>query len=116
MQKYEPIDLGFYTADGDRPELQFVDGDILFSFVSCLDRADHTVTFTATDVRAFSWLEELDVRGIRDDQTYEVLESDLIRTYMAWNHISPGDGYRHFKLCFNAAGVFDVVCKAIALA
>jgi hypothetical protein len=28
--KYQTIDLGFSTADGERPELQFVGGDIQF--------------------------------------------------------------------------------------
>ena len=112
MPKYQPIDLGFSTADGERPELQFLDGDIQFSFVHWQEKS---VRFTASDVRAFSWLEELDVPGIRDDFTYEVLESDLIQRYCAWNVIRAEDGYRHFKLCFNAAGVFDVLCKTITV-
>jgi hypothetical protein len=110
---YQTIDLGFSTADGERPEFHFVGGDIQFSFV---DWREQPVRFTASDVRAFSWLEELDVPGIRDDVTYEVLESDLIQKYCAWNLMKPEDGYRHFKLCFNAAGVFDVLCKTITVA
>ena len=110
MPKYVAIDLGFSTADGERPELQFVDGDIRFSFV---DWQERQVRFTALDVRAFSWLEELDVPGIRDDLAYEVIDSDLIQQYCSWSLMSLADGYRHFKLCFNASGIFDVVCKNI---
>lgn len=113
MPKYQTIDLGFSTADGERPELQFVGGDIQFCFV---DWRAQPVRFTASDVRAFSWLEELDVPGIRDDVVYEVLESDLIQKYYAWIIMSAEDGYRHYKLCFNAAGVFDVLCKKISIA
>lgn len=113
MPKYVIINLGFSTADGERPEMQFVGGDIRFSF---LNWREQLVRFTASDVRAFSWLEELDVSGVRDDMTYEVLESDLIQKYCDWNLMSSEDGYRHFKLCFNAAGVFDVVCKSITVA
>jgi hypothetical protein len=84
-----------------------------FSFV---DWREQRVRFTASDVRAFSWLEELDVLGIRDDVPYEVLESDLIQKYCAWNVMRPEDSYRHFKFCFNAAGVFDVLCKTVTMA
>lgn len=110
MPTYEIIDLGFSTADGEQLELRFVGGDIQFSFV---DWRELPVRFTAIDVRAFSWLEEFDVPSIRNDVTYEVSESNLIQKYCDWNVISTKDGYRHFKLCFNAAGVFDVVCKTI---
>ena len=113
MQKYQPVELGFHTADGERPELQFRGGDIRFSFV---DWREQPVTFVVSDVRAFSWLEELDVPGIRDDVCYEVLQSELIQKYCAWNVMTPEDGYHHFKICFNAAGVFDVVCKSITVA
>jgi len=113
MPTYQAIDLGFSTADGERPEAHFVGQDVQFSFV---DWREQTVRFTACDVRAFVWLEEMDVLGIRDDVTYEVLDSDLIRKYSDWNLLTPEDGYRHFKLCFNVAGVFDVLCKSITVA
>src|SRR5687768_10754468 len=113
MPQYQTIDLGFSTADGESSDLRFVGGDIQFSFV---DWREQRVQFTAADVRGFSWLEELDVPRIRNDVVYEVLDSDLIRKYCAWNVMRPEDGYRHFKLCFNAAGVFDVLCKTITLA
>jgi len=112
MPKYKIIDLGFSTADGAQPEIQFVRGDIHFSF---LEWEEQPVRFIASDVRAFSWLEELDIPSLRDDVTYEVDDSDLIQKYYDWNAMSPKDGYRHFKLCFNAAGVFDVVCKTITV-
>ena len=112
MPKYKIIDLGFPTADGERPEIRFAGGDIHFSF---LDWKEETVEFIASDVRAFSWIEELDILDIRDDVAYEVEGSELIQKYYSWNTASPNDGYRHFKLCFNAAGVFDVMCKVITL-
>jgi len=78
MPKYKPIDLGFSTADAEQPQLQFVRGDIHFSFV---DWQGQVVEFIASDVRAFSWLEESDIPDIRDDAAYEVLESDVIQNY-----------------------------------
>jgi hypothetical protein len=107
-EKYEPVDLGFSTADGERPELRFVNGDIKFSFV---DWREELVRFTASDVRAFSWVEVSDVPEIRDDCCYEVYDSDLIQKYRSLNLISAEPAYRHLKLCFNAAGVLDIVCK-----
>lgn len=112
MPEYQTIALGFSTADGERPELQFAGGDLQCSFV---DWREQMVRFTASDTRAFSWLEELDVDGIRDDATYEVLESDWIQKYCVWHRISRAEGYRHFKLCFNPVGVLDILCKAIVV-
>ena len=112
MPKYNIVNLGFSTADGERPELQFIGGDIQFSFI---DMGGHPVRFGASDVRAFSWVEELDIQGLRDDIAYEVEGSEIIEKYRRWNLLSPEDDYHHFKLCFNAAGVFDVVCKTITV-
>jgi hypothetical protein len=112
MPKYDLIDLGFSTADGNRLDWQFLGGNIRFSFVNWREQP---VQFSALDVRAFSWLEFQDIPGIRDDVTYEVLESDLIQRYFDCNLMLPKEGYRHFKLCFNEAGVIDVVCRAIAV-
>jgi hypothetical protein len=112
MPKHKIVDLGFPTADGERPEIQFVGGNIRFSFI---DWNETLVEFVASDVRAFSWIEELDIPELRDDVAYEVEESELIQKYYSWNTASPKDGYRHFKLCFNAAGVFDVMCKSITV-
>jgi hypothetical protein len=112
MPRYEIINLGFSPADGERPELRFIEGDIHFSF---LDWREVLVRFTAYDVRYFSWIEELDVPGIRDDVAYEVLESEVIRKYKEQEIISPDDVYRHFKICFNEQGVLDVVCERIAV-
>lgn len=112
MPKYKIVHLGFSTADGERPDIRFVDGNIHFSF---RDWNEKQVEFVASDVRAFSWIEELEIPNLRDDVTYEVEESELIQKYYSWNEASPKDGYRHFKLCFNAAGIFDVMCKAITV-
>jgi hypothetical protein len=112
MPKYQKIDLGFSTADGARPELHFIGGDIRFSFV---DWRERLVSFLASDVRAFSWVEELDDPELRDDAVYEVLESDLIRKSRTLSVTSPEVGYRHYKLCFNAVGALDIVCQQIAI-
>ena len=90
MPQYKIIDLGFSTADGVSPDLRFVGADIQFSFI---DWREQRVQFKAADVRGFSWLEELDVPGIRNDVIYEVLDSDLIRKYCASNVMRPEDGY-----------------------
>jgi hypothetical protein len=105
--------LSFSTADGERPALQFAGGELWFSFI---DWREQPVRFMASDVCAFSWAEQWDSTGLRDDVTYEVLESDLIRQFCEASAMSPTDGYRHFKLCFNAVGALDLVCKSITVA
>ncbi len=112
MPEYQTVDLGFSTADGEDISFQFKRGDIEFTFV---DWREQVVRFTASDVRAFSWLEECDVPELRDDTTYEVKHSTIVSSYRKWNLIVPHEEYKHYKLCFNAAGVFDVVCASITI-
>jgi hypothetical protein len=112
MPQYQIIDLGFSTADAEKPELTYVGGEIQFSFI---DWREQTVRFVASDVCAFAWNDKLDVGDIRDDVTYEVFDSDLIQKYCEAHVISPEEGFRNFKLCFNAMGVLDVLCKGIRL-
>ena len=113
MPTYQIIDLGFSTSDADNPDLRFTGGDFSFSFT---DWREQPVRFIAAEVCTFSWVDEGAISDIRDDVTYEVFDSELMQKCYSSSIISPRDGYRHFKLCFNAIGVLDVVCKKISLA
>ena len=115
MPTYRQIDFGFSTADGEDVRLEFNGDEIQFSFRDWQEKPIH---FKLSGVLAFSWgeAEFLDIPEIRGDVTYEVLDSDLIQKYRAANLLMPTEEYRHFKFCFNASGVFDVLCTGISVA
>jgi hypothetical protein len=104
MPRYEPIDLGFSTADGESPVIHYDSGELRFHFT---DWRESPVAFVASGVRHFAWTDELFEPDIREDSTYEVIDSPLIARYRQCNIVAPVAPLRHFKLCFNAQGVFE---------
>jgi len=110
MARYEPINLGFVTADGESPIIHYDGGELRFRFT---DWHESPVEFIASGVLHFAWTDELFEPDIREDSTYEVLDSPLVAKYRQFNIVSADATLRHFKLCFNAQGVFDVVCEQI---
>lgn len=110
MPQYEPINLGFSTADGESPVIHYDGGELRFRFT---DWRESVVEFVASGVLHFTWSDELFAPAIRNDSTYEVLDSPLVALYRKFNIVLPNATLRHFKLCFNAQGVFDIVCEQI---
>jgi len=110
MATCKPINFGFSTADGELPVIHYKAGTLHFHFI---DWQEKPVEFVAAGVLYFAWSDELFENGIRDDTTYEVLDSPLVVRYCEFKTVSDDETLRHFKLCFNAKGVFDVVCEGI---
>ena len=110
MPRYEPINLRFSTADGETPVIHYDGGELHFRFT---DWRKSPVEFIASGVLHFAWSDEFFEPGIRDDTTYEVLESPLVAKYREFNIVSADATLRHFELCFNAQGVFGAVCEQI---
>ena len=109
MPKLIEVDLGFATADGERVALSYQSGGLTLSFEDWTGQIRET---HFDDVLAFAW-GELDEEGIRDDQCYEVLESRLLARQASLQAVHPSE-FAHYKLCFNACGVLDVVCRRLA--
>ncbi len=110
MPRYEPVSLGFSTADGEHPVIHYAGGELRFRFT---DWQGSPVEFVASGVLHFAWSDELFEPGLRDDSTYEVFDSPLAGRLRECNAVPASTVLRHFKLCFNAQGVFDVVCEHI---
>lgn len=102
------VDIGVRTADAEKVAVQFSSGDLVLTFVDWREQPRRAVF---TDVLAFRW-QEFDEQGIRDDVVYEVEQSDWLARQTQLQGV-PGAGYVHYKLCFNACGTLDVLCKRV---
>lgn len=113
--RFKLIDPGFSTADTEYPSFEFRDGDLTLEFIDWQEQAIRVVFH---DVAGMQWNDEAEFHGddIRDDSSYEVCESEWLAKHISLGTFSESEGYRHFVLCFNAAGVLDVLCKQVQLA
>lgn len=105
---FEEIDIGVPTADAKDVALQFSRGELVLSFVDWREQP-RRVTFA--EVLAFRW-QELDDDTPRDDVAYEVTDSDWLTRQTELQAVEP-EGYIHYKLCFNACGCLDVLCRGV---
>jgi hypothetical protein len=110
--RYEPLREPFSTADGE--------GVRLVSEAGCLrvtyrDWREEVVALVFHDVVAFSWDDgEAAVDGAhRDDCCYVVHDSPWLARHREVGTLAASDDYRHFKLCFNAAGVLQVLASRL---
>ena len=106
--KVRRVNLGLNTADAEQVGIAFVNGALVLDFVDWQERPQ---TRTFQDVLAFRW-QEFDERDIRDDTTYEVMESAWLIRQAELQAVPPGD-YAHYMVCFNACGVLDILCRRL---
>jgi hypothetical protein len=107
-QSFEPLNLPFSTADADAPVLAYDLGQLHVRF---RDWQDKEVALTFRNVALFSW-DDGDAAwssGHRDDICYTVIGSEWLKRHLDVGTISAGEGHHHYKLCFNAAGVLQVI-------
>jgi hypothetical protein len=97
----------FSTADAESVEVHLVGGDLEVRF---LDWQERPVRLQFTGVVALRWDPGAAEGAPRDDEPYEVLDSPWVATLVA---AGEGTENRHFKLCFNAASILDVVAQDI---
>jgi hypothetical protein len=97
-----------HTADAESVSLHFFGSDVALSFLDW-QKQERRAVFV--DILAFRW-QEFDEMVPRDDVVYEVINSEwLVRQSRA--HGVGSDDYRHYKLCFNANGTLDVLCRTV---
>lgn len=100
------------TADAENIETIFSGGAMLL--VKFQDWAEQHWKIKFSEVLAFSWnSEELNYRKINDDCVYEVQNSDWISRYK--NIGEPIETLKHYKCCFNAYGILDVIFEEIKI-
>ena len=110
--RYEPLHESFSAADAEYPHIELASGCLRVRFT---DWREETVTLLFRDVVAFSW-DEGDAAlnaSHRDDCCYIVHESPWLARHREVGTIIPAEDRRHFKLCFNAAGVLQVLASTL---
>ncbi len=100
------VDIGVHTADAEDVAVQFSSGDLV---LTCVDWQEQPRRTVFVDVLAFRW-QEFDEEGIRDDVVYEVHDSDWLARQAKLQAVEV-EAYVHYKLCFNACGTLDVLCR-----
>lgn len=97
----------FSTADAESVEVHLVGDDLKVRF---LDLQERPVELLFSGVVACRWDPEALEGAPRDDEPYEVLDSPWVAALVAANQCGE---CRHFKLCFNAASVLDVIAQGM---
>jgi hypothetical protein len=110
-ETYRELSENFSTADASRPRMTYDQGNLLLQFT---DWREKLVEIQFPFAIAFRWQDEAMLPGeIRDDSSYEVIGSKWL------NELTQLDiteaRHRHFKLCFNAQGVLDVVSDSLII-
>lgn len=110
--RFEPLAAPLSTADAELPDVLFERGHLRVRF---RDWREQLVTLLFHDVVAFAW----DQGGAalnashRDDCSYEVLGSGWLQRHIEVGTIEPDEAQHHYKLCFNAAGVLQVLASRL---
>ena len=110
--KFHEANIGMHTADAEDISIQYNEGDLLLRYV---DWQEQPKAFTFVEALAFRWQEfDDEARGqdIRDDMAYRVTDSPWL-TRQCELQAEPAEQFTHYKLCFNACGVLDVICKSV---
>ena len=103
----------FSVADAEYPKFALRDGRLVLEFV---DWQERSVRVRFPNAAGVKW-QELDSRGPedRDDSVYEIIDSSWLAEYLANDARTLAEGLRHFRLCFNACGVLDVLATSMEI-
>lgn len=109
---YELLDVSFSTADAESPRITSEPGCVSVTF---LDWREQRIVLVFHEVAAFSWDDgdaAVDLSH-RDDCCYVVHDSAWLARHREVGTLSLNNGQRHFKFCFNAAGVLQVLASRL---
>ena len=112
-EQYIPLKDAIHTADAENPRLVFANGEMIFRYTDWQE-IEREIKFF--DVVGYKWQDEVEI-GFpeRDDMPYQVKESKWIEELKNLHVIDSNDEYKHYKLCFNACGVLDVVFRKLEI-
>jgi len=107
------IDPGFSTADAESVSLLLKKRTGILEFI---DWREHPVRVTLENVVALKW-QEADSSGPedRDDLPYEIVNSGWLKEHLVQHVVEEKEEHKHYKFCFNAAGVLEVICSGIRI-
>jgi hypothetical protein len=110
--RFEPLEVPFSTADAEHPRIVAECGRLRVTY---RDWREEVVALVFHEVVAFSW-DDGDAavdRAHRNDRSYEVQNSPWLARHDEVGRLMPPEQYRHFKLCFNTAGVLQVLAARL---
>ena len=110
--RYEPLREPFSTADAEYPQVTSERGCLRVVF---RDWQEKVITLLFHDVAAYSWDDgdaSVDTNH-RDDCSYVVHNSPWLARHREVGNLLPSEDHRHYKLCFNAAGVLQVLASRL---
>ena len=107
------LEPAFSVSDAEYPQFALRDGRLVLEFV---DWQERSVRVRFPNAAGVKW-QELDSRGPedRDDSVYEIVDSSWLAEYLANDATTLAEGLRHFRLCFNAWGVLDVLAASMEI-
>lgn len=110
-EKAIPVNLGFATADAEAVSFSVQERRCVLRFINWREQP---VVVRFEDTVAVKW-QEADSHGPedRDDNSYEIANSEWLTDHVAQNIIGNDVGHKHLKFCFNAAGVFEIICRSL---
>ncbi len=107
METIKLLNLEFSTADANYPSIHQESGDLLVDFNDWQEKA---VRLHFSDIVAFKWQMVFDLHeGERDDRCYEIYGSSWLTKHVQSEIIHDYEGYKHYRLNFNAVGQLDVI-------
>ncbi len=89
-------------------ELDYSKGKLRLTFI---DWREERIQHSFEEVFGFKWEDAQNLSSIRDDSCYEIIGSEWLKVHIELNAITDYGAYSHYKLCFNACGVLDVLCN-----
>ena len=103
--------LGFSTADAEEVQFSYDNQNVILKFID-MHEIPHIIKIN--NAIAVKW-QEADSLGPeeRDDMAYEIKNSNWLNLHLEQNIVPHNKGYKHYKLCFNAAGIFEVLCTEV---
>ncbi len=110
--RYEPLGAPFSTADAEYPRISAERGGLRVTY---RDWREEVVALLFNEVVAFSWDDgdaAVDPAHL-DDCSYVVHNSPWLARHREVGTPTPSEEHRHFKLCFNAAGVLQVLATRL---
>jgi hypothetical protein len=101
-------ELRVSTADAEDVRMRHEEDALWVAF---RDWQDREISVVFRGVLGFRW-QECDETVIRDDMTYEVVNSPWLGQQARLQSVNASD-YTHHKLCFNACGMIDVLARSV---
>lgn len=106
------IDPGFSVADADLPSISTSDEGLIIRF---RDWREDSIEALFIDAVSFRW-DEIDwdlVEGERFDSVHVIDNSEWMTEHLAQNSFASDDGFKHYRLNFNAGGTLEVIARCI---